>query len=167
MSGVGKLSSPVSLWLCAALLVSAAAFPFGRWAATGKTTAAVPDMDGWDVPRLNQHLASQGLSLRLVATSESHDASHNAFLTWTGKGRQELSILPKQREWIERWKGTVYCEWLNSPASRELQLDLWDDCGWSVGPFVFFGDRELLAAIRACLTGNAPLPTPVAHAVAE
>jgi hypothetical protein len=34
---------------------------------------------------------------------------------------------------------------------RQVLLDAWADCGWSAGPFVFYGDPELLARVRATL----------------
>lgn len=168
MSGIGKSFAPSLLWLCAALLLSAAAFPLGRWAAKGNATGATPDLDKWDLPRLNQHLNRQGLALRLVATSPAQGVSSNAFLTRTQQGAEELGNLPKVAERVASWRGTVYCERTCSPAARDVQIDLWGDCCWSVGPFLFFGDRELLAEVRACLEGSAPLPAGVlASAVAE
>jgi hypothetical protein len=168
MSGIGKSFGPALLWLCAALLLSAAAFPLGRWAARGDAAGATPDLDKWDVPRLNQHLNRQGMGLRLVPTSATQGVSSNAYLTRTQQGWEELANRPKVAERVASWRGTVYCERMVSPASRDLQIDLWGDCCWSVGPFVFFGDRELLTEIRTCLDGTAHLPAPVtAYAVAE
>ena len=49
---------------------------------------------------------------------------------------------------IGGWPGIVYCEWENHGESREDALACWGECGLRAGPFVFFGDPEMLAHIR-------------------
>jgi hypothetical protein len=61
---------------------------------------------------------------------------------------------------MQRWAGVVYCERVRYPADRERVVEYeyrdevvqsWADCGLRAGPFLFFGDPELLARIRTAL----------------
>jgi hypothetical protein len=79
------------------------------------------------------------------------DARTNAYLSTTEKTGAELYWLVKDRTEMHRWAGVVYCERVQYPEDREGMVKLWADCGLRVGPFVFFGDPELLARIRTAL----------------
>src|SRR5262245_13052890 len=71
-------------------------------------TAATPDMAGWDVPRMAEHLRSRGLTFRLIPADEQGiNVAHGAFLTTTAKTWQQLNALPKVREHLGDWEGTV------------------------------------------------------------
>jgi hypothetical protein len=115
-------------------------------------TAATPDVAGWDVPRMAEHLRSRGLAFRLIPGDEPGvNAASSAYLTTTAKTWRELNALPKVRERIGDWQGTLHCERVNQPGARALQIQRWGDCCLEVGPFVFFGDPALLARVRAAL----------------
>jgi hypothetical protein len=110
-------------------------------------------LDDWDIPRLVAHLNGQGLGLRVVSTLKGRVGSdRTAFLTTTDQGWEELSRLIRGRSQIDRWRGTLYCE--RGPAGGDWD-DLkrqWGDCCLVVGPFLLFGDRELLGRVRAALS---------------
>jgi hypothetical protein len=63
-----------------------------------------------------------------------------------------LNTEAKVRENIAAWRGAVYCERAPGPVRREEQMRDWGDCCLHIGPFVFFGDREMLAEIRTSLS---------------
>jgi hypothetical protein len=76
---------------------------------------------------------------------------NSALRTTTAKDWREFLALPKSPEAIDLWRGTIYCERLNQPGSRDPQVGLWGECCLVVGPFLFFGDRDLLRRIRVAL----------------
>jgi hypothetical protein len=108
------------------------------------------------VRRVASHLAARGLSLRVVAAALEGDGRDGAFLTATDKEWEELNGLPKMAECLGQWRGTVYCERLRHPESRDPQVEAWGDGCLEAGPFLFFGDRDLLARIRAELQAPEP-----------
>jgi hypothetical protein len=112
-------------------------------------------MDGWSVPDLVRHLEARGLGLCAMPTWKGGTVIHNAFLTVPGKLFEELAGLPKDRASLDRWAGVVYCEECPRIAARDLQC-LWGDCSLRAGPFVFFGDRDLLGRIREALLDSPP-----------
>ena len=115
-------------------------------------TAATPDVAGWDVPRMAEHLRSRGLTFRLIPADEPGvNAARSAYLTTTAKTWRELTVLRRARERIGDWQGTLHCERVNQPGTLDLQIQRWGDCCLEVGPFVFFGDPELLARVRTAL----------------
>jgi hypothetical protein len=168
MNGLGKSSFPARSWLCAALLLTAVAISSGRLAGKGKWAAAAPKLAAWDIPRLVRYLEGQDPTLRPVASARGLGSDRNVYFTRTDLDFTRLDILLKSPERIESWRGTVYCERMEQPESREIQANLWGDCCLLWGPFVFFGDPELLAEIRGCLNrAQGPADAATCHCVAE
>jgi hypothetical protein len=108
-----------------------------------------PRLDDWDVPRLVDHLSKQGLELRVVSTQNRSTSLHNAYLTTTDKKWGELNHMLKVPEQAEGWRGTLYVE---RSHDTDVRAFYWGDCCLVAGPFVFFGDRDLLARVRAVLS---------------
>jgi hypothetical protein len=108
------------------------------------------DCDAPDIPGLVGRLRTAGLGLRVVPTGRNAKPDHNAYLTATGKGFEQLHAVPRMPEFIGDWRGTVYCERLYSQRARQEARQGGDYC-LLAGPFLIFGDPELLARIRACL----------------
>jgi hypothetical protein len=108
-------------------------------------------LDGWEVPNLVGYLQGRGLPLHLSPTGPGANTRVNAYLTTTAKPGAELYWLLKDRKAMQRWAGVVYCERLGRPEDREESVESWAECGLRAGPFVFFGDPELLARIRTAL----------------
>jgi hypothetical protein len=105
-------------------------------------------LDAWDVPQLVDHLRQQGLELRVVATQDSGPPRHNGYLTTTDRKWQELNLMLKVPEQAEQWRGALYVERCHN---TDIRVQCWGDCCLVAGPFVFFGDRELLARVRDAL----------------
>jgi hypothetical protein len=107
-------------------------------------------MEKGDIQSLVSHLDSRGLSLRLVHTDRNGKAPlYNAFLTSTPRTWEELNRLfkfPEHAHHHSNWRGVVYCERLSRGFTRDLAA--WEDCGMQIGPFLFFGDPELLDRIH-------------------
>ena len=148
---VGRLSLPAVL--AAALLVGWIGLRAGRPAAS-----AVPP-DDWDIPQLVAYLNDAGLGLRVVSALKNGVIDQTAFLTTSSKEWDDLNHLPKDPKQIHRWQGTLYCE--RGRAGFLMRDDWsalvrqWGDCCLVVGPFLFYGDRELLDRVRAALTALA------------
>jgi hypothetical protein len=117
----------------------------------GRAVPALPP-DDWHIPQLVSHLNREGLGLRVVSTQRDGAAGPNAFLTTTDKEWIDLTVLPKDRQQIDRWRGTLYCERFPSEVMRSDQACLWGDCCLVAGPFLLYGDRQLLARVRAALS---------------
>ncbi len=148
--------SKLSLWafrLLASVLVTGALVVHcvGRRTASPATPAR--PLDGWDIPRLVAYLNGKGLGLRVVSTLKGGGGTEvMAFLSTTDRGWEELTRLPRDRSQVGRWRGTLHCE--RGPGGgdwADLQRQ-WGDCCLVVGPFLLFGDRELLGRVRAGLS---------------
>src|SRR5262249_34149931 len=139
------------VWL-AALLTALAGLALTTWQCRGtrRTAPLVLPAEDQTVAQVAARLESRGLKLRLVPDALS-SSSTGAYLTQGSKSWEELNVLPKIREHIDRWAGTVHCERLNEPSSRNLQVSLWGDCCLEARPFLFFGDPALLARIHKAL----------------
>ena len=121
----------------------------------GPAPPGVP-MDDWDIARLAAYLNERGLDVRVVSTMREGCSDKTAFLTTTGKGWEDFNRLPKDAGWIARWQGTLYCE--RGPGGDdwcELTRQ-WGDSCLVVGPFLLFGDAQLLARVRDALAFTNP-----------
>jgi hypothetical protein len=140
----------------------------GRWALTFALLAATlatlwllqrahrtaPPLDDWDVPQLVAYLNRQGLKLRVVPVPKEGPESQGVFLTSTEHEWSYFNRLFKDPRHIERWQGTLYCEWGDGPQGVDLDT-MYGDCYYRAGPFFFFGDRALLKQVHAALTDPA------------
>jgi hypothetical protein len=103
------------------------------------------------VADLLPHLEGRGLHFHASGTRENGPVVRNAFLTREERAWTDLGGLPKDPSKARSWSGIVYCECATREEAREDVLAGWGECGLRAGPFVFFGDPELLAEIRAAL----------------
>jgi hypothetical protein len=107
-------------------------------------------LNNWDVPELVEHLDRAGLKLRHCSPRRDGFITRFAYLTSTDKSWDDLSCLRRNdSRSFQEWRGTVFCERMN--RDWELVFDLRDEHYMAAGPFVFYGDVELLGRIRAIL----------------
>jgi hypothetical protein len=114
-------------------------------------------LSDWDIPQLAAHLNRNGVPVRLRLVSETTPVVSSAYLTTTAKEWDDLNRLMKEPKRLSEWRGTLYCERVGKNASSYL-LEQWGDHCLKIGPFLFYGDAELLERVRSAL--DAPLGTP-------
>jgi hypothetical protein len=120
--------------------------------AVRRPAGAARDLDDWDIPRLVDHLNASGLGLRAMATQKDATIGRTAYLTTTDREWEDINRLTKDPVRIDQWGGTLYCEQGHGRGDWPDLARRWGDCCLIAGPFLFFGDRDLLARIRAALT---------------
>jgi hypothetical protein len=69
--------------------------------------------------------------------------------------RDQLPNLSRIHERGDRWQGIVFCEQVREGfvIPKEIIHD-WGEYGLQIGPFLFFGDPDLLRRIRALFPGE-------------
>ncbi len=139
----------ISMQPCALglVIVLGAAWAWDSW-----PTEPVNDLSDWQLRRLVEHLRARGLPIRAVSTSQNGPLCDTAYLTLTDQDWLELNHLFRGVKQIGDWRGVLYCERISRPATRAQQARLWGDCCLVVGPFLFYGDRDLRARVRKALT---------------
>ena len=142
-----------AFWPVAAVVVGGPLFVHRVGQRTGGPATAATPLYDWDIPRLVAYLNGNGLGLRVVSTLKGGGGTHRlAFLTTTDQGWEDLSRLPRGRPQVERWRGTLYCERGPTGGDWDDLTREWGDCSLVVGPFLLYGDRELLGRVRAALS---------------
>ncbi len=139
------------LVLCISLLLGGTTLLAVRTDLRRKSVKTVTRLDDWDMPRLLAYLSDRGLSLRPVSSSANGNFTNGVFLTRTSMELPQLNYLPRVRERIDLWQGTIFCQPFRDPELWDIQIADWGDCCLIVPPFLFFGDRELLAAVLEAL----------------
>jgi hypothetical protein len=119
------------------------------------TTPPLP-LNDWGILELADHLHRAGIHLNVVPTAKGGVVQDTAFLTTTEKSWHDLNRLRKGAKQLGPWQGILYCERLEIDQMRRVLADQWGDFGWTAGPFLFYGDPDLLARVRAVLL-DAPL----------
>lgn len=135
-------------WPMMATLGASVVFVF--WLGQRKAGPALPD--DWDIPRLAAYLNEHGLHLRVVPTAAHAPPDPTAYLTTTDKGWEEFNRLFKGPLQMDKWRGTLYCERGHGGDNWADLARQWGDYCLVAGPFIFFGDLELLGRVRAALT---------------
>jgi hypothetical protein len=111
-------------------------------------------LDDWDIPQLVAYLNGHGMGLRVVSTRRDGVISQTAFLTTTDQEWEDLNGLAKDENQIVPWQGILYC--VRGPGGDDW-ADLashWGDRCLIVGPYLFYGDRELLGRVRVALSAT-------------
>jgi hypothetical protein len=116
-------------------------------------------LDNWDIPQLAAYLNRAGVEVYALPTRKYGVADSNGFLMVVKKDWSYVNGLVKDASEIHKWRGIVYC-------ARETAITLadyarqWHNHCLRVGPFIFYGDAELLARIGAALNHLAPVESP-------
>jgi hypothetical protein len=116
-------------------------------------------LDNWDISQLADDLNRAGLELRMHSPQNNGPILRTAFLTITDKDWNSLNPLAKDPSRLPAWRGTVYCERVIAKDVGELAAQWGEPC-LVAGPFVFYGDVELLERIRAAICESTPTIAP-------
>ena len=134
--------------LCAVFLAGIA---LAAWLGQRTASPPPPTLDSWTLAELTDHLERAGLHLH--ATPAERNGGHRAvYLTTRETSADEIGRLNKAPERLPSWHGVLYAERVDDAERRQVMLDAWGDAGRSAGPFVFYGDPELVSRVRAILT---------------
>jgi hypothetical protein len=104
----------------------------------------------WDITELAVHLNRKGVEVQVWTVPKNGPLNHSAYLTSTVKEWHDLNALNKDPRRIQEWRGTLYCERIGESEASHL-LKQWDYRCLIVGPFLLYGDAELLKRVRMAL----------------
>jgi hypothetical protein len=120
-----------------------------------KTSESVSEVSTATMPESAAEMAlllrSKLPGARVVSTRADGRIDRSFFLTVRDSDEDALRRLPRVSDRAEQWRGTVQCEWLVDWQPAELFLEQWGEHGYGQLPFVFFGDKDLLAQIKDAL----------------
>ncbi len=124
---------------------------------TTDSGSSPPSIDDWSIIDLVAHLNRMGLDLHLRSTQQDGTLGQTVFLTTIDKRWPKLNALNKDAKRVGEWRGVLFCERVSykSPATH-----LYQDRGVEIGPFLFYGDAELLERVRIALAPLAPSAAP-------
>ncbi len=136
-------------------LFSLAMTAFSAYLAESKTSKGESRISLSDVPETATGMAvllrSKLPGSRIVSTRADGQIDRSFILTAGNSDEDALRKLPRVSDCAEQWRDTVMCEWLRNWQPAELFLEEWGENGLALPPFVFFGDKELLAKIKEAL----------------
>jgi hypothetical protein len=88
---------------------------------------------------------------RIVSTRADGVIDRNFLLTFRDLDEDTLRRLPRISDRVAEWRGTVLCEWLVDQQTAIILNEQWGEYAFERPPFVFFGDKKLLAQIKEVL----------------
>jgi|SRR5579884_66897 len=139
-------------WLILFFVAGTATAAFLAWR---KTNECDPQISPTNIPDSAAGMAAllRGKlpGARIVSTRADGEIDRSFILTVRDWDEDTLRSLPRASDRAGQWRGTVLCEWLVDWQPAELFLEEWGEYGFAFPPFVFFGDKELLAQIREAL----------------
>jgi hypothetical protein len=103
---------------------------------------------------LTEMLSQQAPSLHVVSMRED-DLESGIYVCMQSQPREKLLWLRRTSEGASKWQGVVYCERVGTEAViEEHEIETWDKHGMQIGPFLFFGDPDLLLDICTLLRAD-------------
>jgi hypothetical protein len=140
--------------LCAIFLMIAM---LTAWLGSRRMASAPPSlaMDDWDVPKLVAYLRKAGVEVYTVPCQRNDVVDGCAFLSVTQKAWRDVYALTKGPNHIHEWRGIVYCARESSDDAASLATQ-WGDRCLRIGPFICYGDADLLARIGATFRDSTP-----------
>jgi hypothetical protein len=145
MTRPNTVRARAGLWLAAAAVAASALVT----RCPSRRPAPAPDLlESWGVADMRARLGER--LPHLVQTADAADGSFEAgfYLTAAPASWEALNHLPRTPERAGRWRGVAHCR--RYGVERPV-ADGWGEHGLAAGPFLFFGDPELLAQIRVAL----------------
>jgi len=109
----------------------------------------------WSIVELADQLNRMGVKVQLRSTQQNGTVGQTAFLTFTDKNWRSLNALKKDANHIHEWRGVLFCERVGESDATHLTAQ-WEHHCLAVGPFLFYGDSELLRQVRDTLSPFAP-----------
>jgi len=116
-------------------------------------------LDNWDIPQLAAYLNRAGVEVDMLSTRKDGVAGSNGFLMVVKKDWTYVNQLTKDPSQMHKWRGIVYCGRETPNVLADLARQWHNHC-LRVGPFMFYGEAELLARIGAALKHLAPVESP-------
>jgi len=141
-----KHYTPLALAGAVTLVLGLLASRHAARPATAEPEGSVADLAG----RLQERLSG----LRVVAARADGDLRLGAYLCDSHRELPDLCRLAIDLGNTEKWTGVVFCQRLY--LSAPVDYDDWGDNGLRHGPFLFFGDPEMIIHIRDALQGTGP-----------
>jgi hypothetical protein len=103
-------------------------------------------MDDWNVPKLVAHLRKAGVEVHTLPCQRNDVPDWCAYLSVTQKEWSDVNGLSKSPILFHEWRGIVYCARESSDDAADLATQ-WGDRCLRIGPFICYGDADLLARI--------------------
>jgi hypothetical protein len=91
-------------------------------------------------------LSQAAPELRMVTTAKNGNFESGIYLCKESRSREQLRLLPRTSRDVGKWQGVVYCERIGNTLP-EWEIQEWDEHAMQIGPFLFFGDTDLLRRI--------------------
>lgn len=138
------------LLLSLVILTAVSAFAAWRLANGSDPPATQADIPG-SAAELALYLRDRLPGARIASTRTDGAIDRSFFLTPGDTDEEALRKLPRAVDRVGQWRGVILCEWLVNGEETEVLLEEWGEHAYVRPPFVFFGDKELLARIQEAL----------------
>jgi hypothetical protein len=122
-----------------------------RWHVTSLDPRSAPTNFPKNATDLAVFLQNKLPKARIISTRVDGRIDRSFLLTIGSSDERTLRSLPRVGDRAGEWQGTVLCECLVNWETADLFLEQWGEHAFARPPFVFFGDKELLAKINEAL----------------
>jgi hypothetical protein len=155
------MTRPVRYGLCFASILLLALLIVANRKHGFDFTSPARTIDAWDIQELADYLNRGGVEVRIQTVSRHGPLGSAAYLTTTVREWKDLNSLRKDSQHIHEWSGTLYCERVTENEREQLYLfEQWREYSLVKGPFIFYGDPELLVLVRDALASIEVPTTP-------
>lgn len=141
--------NPLPLWIVVSMfLAGVVAVPLiCRMGTTPATPPALTEVR--TLTELAEVLSQDASDLQVVPMAKFDSLERGMFLCNDSRSWEQLASVPRTNRDAGKWQGVVYCEYkgVNLSSIPEREIETWGEHGRRIGPFLFFGDPDLLRRI--------------------
>jgi hypothetical protein len=150
--------NPLPLWIVVSIFlaaVTAVALTCRLWSRPAMPTPTATEL--CTLTGLAEALSQDALDLQVVPMMKNGSPEFGFYLCTDARSWEQLAPVLRRNRDAHQWNGVVYCERNNGHSSSipEREIQLWGEHAMQIGPFLFFGDPDLLRRIDKIIRNHA------------
>jgi hypothetical protein len=148
--------NPLPLWIVVSVFLAAVvAVPLTCWMRTSPATPPPALTELTTIAELTTVLSQQAPELHTVPIVKNGSLERGFYLSTASRSWEQLGAVTRSARDAAKWQGVVYCEYVSNimPVS-EGDIQEWGEHGMQIGPFLFFGDPDLLRRIEQIIRAH-------------
>jgi hypothetical protein len=139
--------NPLPLWIVVSIFLAAVtAVPLTCGLRSRSATSPPTVTESRTFTELAEVLSQAAPDLHVVPTMKNGSLEMGFYLCTDARSWEQLTSVSRSYRRADKWQGLVCCERIGH-AFPEWEIQEWGEHAMQIGPFLFFGDPDLLRRI--------------------
>jgi hypothetical protein len=149
--------NPLPLWLVVSIFLAAVMAVPLTCRLRSRPTPPPTATELRTLTELAEVLSQEAPDLQIVPIAKHGNVERGMFLSKEPRSWEKLASVTRSNRDADKWQGVVYCERQGGDISSipERDIEMWGEHALRIGPFLLFGDPELLHRIDQIIRNQA------------